>query len=243
MINEYSNRATKTASKSSTIYNQKFRIDSGNKNNIYTYFPSDRNGASEIDFKYIKYNKIIKRKNEEIEKLNITIDNLKNKLDNYIGKNKGLFSFLEESLNIFFKECKEMTKEKNINIDFENLKKFNFELLNNEEKYSILILLMKFLLPLVTFNYNTNNLRDNLFKTNINVNLINRNLSYNSAEKYTKDSYLKNAFTGKKIKSNLFIDTNSMINYGNGNIIPLLRKTDILNDSRMKDNKFKTLVK
>jgi len=243
LINEYSNRATKTASKSSTIYNQKFRIDSGNKNNIYTYFPSDRNGASEIDFKYIKYNKIIKRKNEEIEKLNITIDNLKNKLDNYIGKNKGLFSFLEESLNIFFKECKEMTKEKNINIDFENLKKFNFELLNNEEKYSILILLMKFLLPLVSFNYNTNNLRDNLFKTNINVNLINRNLSYNSAEKYTKDFYLKNAFIGKKIKSNLFIDTNSMNNYGNGNIIPLLRKTDFLNDSRMKDNKFKTLVK
>ena len=243
LINEYSNRATKTASKSSTIYNQKFRIDSGNKNNIYTYFPSDRNGASEIDFKYIKYNKKIKRKNEEIEKLNITIDNLKNKLDNYIGKNKGLFSFLEESLNIFFKECKEMTKEKNINIDFENLKKFNFELLNNEEKYSILILLMKFLLPLVSFNYNTNNLRDNLFKTNINVNLINRNLSYNSAEKYTKDFYLKNAFIGKKIKSNLFIDTNSMINYGNGNIIPLLRKTDFLNDSRMKDNKFKTLVK
>ena len=243
LINEYSNRATKTASKSSTIYNQKFRIDSGNKNNIYTYFPSERNGASEIDFKYIKYNKIIKRKNEEIEKLNITIDNLKNKLDNYIGKNKGLFSFLEESLNIFFKECKEMTKEKNINIDFENLKKFNFELLNNEEKYSILILLMKFLLPLVTFNYNTNNLRDNLFKTNINVNLINRNLSYNSAEKYTKDFYLKNAFIGKKNKSNLFIDTNSMNNYGNGNIIPLLRKTDFLNDSRMKDNKFKTLVK
>ena len=237
LVNENSNRDIKTITKSSTLYNKKFKIDSGN-NNIYTYFPSDRNRISKIDFKYIKYNKIIKKKNDEIERLNIALDHLKNKIDKYIGNNKSLFSFLEESINTFFKECKEMVKEKNIKIDYEKIIKFDFESLNNEEKYSILILLMKFLLPLITFNYNITNLRDNIFKTNLNVNIINRNLSYNSAEKYTKDSFFKNAFFGKKINNNLFNDINSIHNYGNGNLIPVLKKTDFINDSKMKGNKF-----
>ena len=242
LVNENSNRDIKTITKSSTLYNKKFKIDSGN-NNIYTYFPSDRNEISKIDFKYIKYNKIIKKKNDEIERLNIALDHLKNKIDKYIGNNKSLFSFLEESINTFFKECKEMVKEKNIKIDYEKIIKFDFESLNNEEKYSILILLMKFLLPLITFNYNITNLRDNIFKTNLNVNIINRNLSYNSAEKYTKDSFFKNAFFGKKINNNLFNDINSIHNYGNGNLIPVLKKTDFINDSKMKGNKFISLIK
>ena len=244
LMNENTNKGEKTISKSSTLYNQKFKIDSGN-NNIYTYFPSDRNRISKIDFKYIKYNKIIKKKNDEIERLNIALDHLKNKIDKYIGNNKSLFSFLEESINTFFKECKEMVKEKNIKIDYEKLIKFDFESLNNEEKYSILILLMKFLLPLVTFNYNINNVRENIFKTNLNINIINRNLSYSSAEKYTKDSFFKNAFFGKKINNNLFNDINSVHNYGKGNIIPGLKKTDFFNDSKMKvnNNKFKSIIK
>ena len=244
MINEYSSRGTKTVSKSSTSYNQKFRIDSGkNNNNINSYVPSERNGITDINFKYIKYNKIIKKKNDEIEKLKITVDNLKNKLDTYIGKNKGLYAFLEESLNNFFNECEQNLKTKNINIDVEKIKKFDFESLNNEEKYCILVLLMKYLLPLVVINSNSKNVKDNFFKTNINVNLINRQLPYNSAEKYLKEPSLKNAFTGKKIKSNLFFDSNSIQYYGNGNLIPVLRKSDSPNDSRIKDIRFKSIIK
>ena len=103
IINENSNKPNKTVSKSSTSYN-KFRIDSNKSNNIISNFTTDRNGISEINFKYIKYNKLIKSKNDEIEKLNIIIDNLKNKLNHYIGKNKNLYIFLEESLNIFFND-------------------------------------------------------------------------------------------------------------------------------------------
>jgi len=241
IINENSNKPNKTVSKSSTSYN-KFRIDSNKSNNIISNFTTDRNGISEINFKYIKYNKLIKSKNDEIEKLNIIIDNLKNKLNQYIGKNKNLYIFLEESLNIFFNECEETLKSKNINIDIENIKKFDFETLKKEEKYSILVLLMKYLLPLIFINYNYN-IKDNLFKTSINVNLIKRNIPHNnSPQKYLKDSYLKNAFAGKKIKANLFVENNSFQN-GNKNFIPLLRKNDTLNDSRIKDNKFKSLIK
>ena len=236
--NENINKNNKIVSKSSTSYNNKFRYDSNN--NIISNSQSERNG-SEINFKYIKYNNLIKNKNNEIERLNIINDNLKNKLEQYIGKNKKLFLFLQESLNIFFIECKETLKNKNIHVDIENIKNFNFESLKNEEKYGILILLMKYLLPLIFINYSSNNIEENLFKTNVNI--IKRYLPYNSAEKYLKDTHLKEAFVGKKIKTNLFTETNSFQNKGNKNVIPILRKTDSLNDSKMKNKKYKSLIK
>ena len=238
ILNNNENKNNKIVSKSSTSYNNRFRYDSNN--NIIYNSQSERNG-SEINFKYIKYNNLIKNKNNEIEKLNIINDNLKNKLEQYVGKNKKLFLFLQESLNIFFIECQEALKNKNIHVDIENIKNFNFESLKNEEKYGILVLLMKYLLPLVVINYNPNNIQENLFKTNVNI--IKRYLPYNSAEKYLKDTHLKEAFVGKKIKTNLFTETNSFQNKGNNNYIPILRKTDSLNDSKMKNKKYKSLIK
>ena len=238
ILNNNENKNNKIVSKSSTSYNNRFRYDSNN--NIIYNSQSERNG-SEINFKYIKYNNLIKNKNNEIERLNIINDNLKNKLEQYVGKNKKLFLFLQESLNIFFIECQEALKNKNIHVDIENIKNFNFESLKNEEKYGILVLLMKYLLPLVVINYNPNNIQENLFKTNVNI--IKRYLPYNSAEKYLKDTHLKEAFVGKKIKTNLFTETNSFQNKGNNNYIPILRKTDSLNDSKMKNKKYKSLIK
>jgi len=238
ILNNNENKNNKIVSKSSTSYNNRFRYDSNN--NIIYNSQSERNG-SEINFKYIKYNNLIKNKNNEIERLNIINDNLKNKLEQYVGKNKKLFLFLQESLNTFFIECQETLKNKNIHVDIENIKNFNFESLKNEEKYGILVLLMKYLLPLVVINYNPNNIQENLFKTNVNI--IKRYLPYNSAEKYLKDTHLKEAFVGKKIKTNLFTETNSFQNKGNNNYIPILRKTDSLNDSKMKNKKYKSLIK
>ena len=112
--------------------------------------------------------------------------------------------------------------------------------MDKEEKYSILVLLMKYLLPLILINYDSSNLRENIFKTNINMNLINRNIANNSAEKYLKDSNFKNAFLGKK-KVNNFITDNCQ-KFGNGNLIHVLRMTNSPNDSRIKDNKYKSLI-
>ena len=100
---------------------------------------------------------------------------------------------------------------------------------------------MKYLLPLVFFNNSSNNIEENLFKTNVNI--IKRYLPYNSPEKYLKDTHLKEAFVGKKIKTNLFTETNSFQNKRNRNVIPMLRKTDSLNDSKVKNKKYKSLIK
>lgn len=99
---------------------------------------------------------------------------------------------------------------------------------------------MNYLLPLISFNYNSNK-KESIFKTNLNINIINRASPFNNAEKYIKDSSLKNAFIGKKI-NHLFNDAPSIQKYGNGNIIRVLKKNDSPNDSRIKDNKYKSLI-
>ena len=78
---------------------------------------------------------------------------LKNRLNLYYSKFQGLFFFLEECLNNFFKD-EEIKKNKHFFVKIEDIKKMKFDDFNSEEKYSILVLLMKHLLPLVTINFN-----------------------------------------------------------------------------------------
>ena len=238
IIREYSNK-----NGHNTIYN----INSRNKDFPSSYLSYDKynnNNKPDINFKFVKYNKIIKRKNEEIEKLKIIIDNLKNKLESYAGTYKSLFLFLEECLNEFFDDCKENYLFKNINITIDNIKKFNFENLKKEEKYGILVLLMKYLFPFVIHNQEKINAKEKLFKTNININLVKKDLQYNSPEKYAKEMYSKKYITGKNIFSNLFIDTKISQNFANNNNIYKNKnnKKDNLEDSRIKNNKFKSLI-
>ena len=235
IIREYSNK-----NNYNTIYNPTSR------NNVFPFHLSsgrlNTNKMPEINFKYIKYNKIIKSKNEEIEKLNIIIDNLKSKFESFAGTNKSLFLFLEECLNNFFSECKENYLFKNINVNIDNIKKFHFENLKKEEQYGILVLLMKYLLPFIFINHEKINEKEKIFKTSINVNLIKKNLQYNSPDKYVKEVYLKKTFPGKKLISNLFIDNITIQNYDNRNIYKSNKKKDSPNDSRIKNNKFKSLI-
>ena len=237
IIREYSNK-----NGHNTIYN----INSRNKDFPSSYLSYDKynNNKPDINFKFVKYNKIIKRKNEEIEKLKIIIDNLKNKLESYAGTYKSLFLFLEECLNEFFDDCKENYLFKNINITIDNIKKFNFENLKKEEKYGILVLLMKYLFPFVMHNQEKINAKEKLFKTNININLVKKDLQYNSPEKYAKEMYSKKYIAGKNIFSNLFIDTKISQNFANNNNIYKNKnnKKDNLEDSRIKNNKFKSLI-
>ena len=234
IIREYSNK-----NGHNTIYN----INSRNKDYL-SYDKYNNNNKPDINFKFVKYNKIIKRKNEEIEKLKIIIDNLKNKLESYAGTYKSLFLFLEECLNEFFDDCKENYLFKNINITIDNIKKFNFENLKKEEKYGILVLLMKYLFPFVIHNQEKINAKEKLFKTNININLVKKDLQYNSPEKYAKEMYSKKYIAGKNIFSNLFIDTKISQNFANNNNIYKNKnnKKDNLEDSRIKNNKFKSLI-
>ena len=194
-------------------------------------------GGSGREINYSKYRKILKEKNIEIENLKLKIEKLKDKSNIYFIKYKGLFTFLEECLNEFFND-EEILNIKNMNINYDDIKKFDFGSFTKEEKYGVLILLMNHLMPILTLNFKSNcNLGNTLFTTNLN--LIDKN--FNSTQKFLNDANLKKAFVGKnkKVLNEFRVDKrNNKISFS----IPILRKYNSPDDFRLLDNRFKTLI-
>ena len=104
----------------------------------------------------------------------------------------------------------------------------------------MIILLMKYLAPYVIANYEKINIKEKFFKTNININLVKKDLMYNSPEKYVKEIFLKKSYGGKNVLTNLFMDTK---NYKSNNIHMNKNRKESPNDSRIKNNKYKSLIK
>ena len=185
-----------------------------------------------------KYELMLNFKNAEIEKLKNTIENLKNQLSQYFDKYKGLFNFLEECLNDFF-DNNEIINSKCCDINIENIRKFNFSDFTKQEKYSLLVLLMKNLLPLITLNFNSNcNLGNNIFTTNLNL----IDLKFNPTDHYLNDKLLRRAFLGKnnRIRPEFFVYRKYKNNFCNS--IPVLRKNMSPIDYKIFENKYKALV-
>jgi hypothetical protein len=183
-----------------------------------------------------KYKEIVEKKNFEIENLKSKLDSLKNRIAFFINKYKKLYEFLEECLNTFFWEIKE---ENNYNIDFDRLSEFNFSNLNKKEKYGVLVLLMNHLLPIITFNFNSNcNLGNNVFKTNINI----FDKTFNKTYKHLNEKILYNSFLGKnkKIQKDLYMKNDILFNGS----IPVLRKSvdKVINNYKLKDDKYKLIL-
>ena len=88
----------------------------------------------------------LKDKNEYIERV----------LQNYENKYSGLFNYLEECLNKFFND-EELKNNKEIYVNIDSIQKGDFSKLNKEEKYSTLIILMKYLMPLMSSRNCNNN--------------------------------------------------------------------------------------
>ena len=119
---------------------------------------------------------------------------LKNKLNLYQQKFNGLFNFLEESLNNVCRD-EEIIKNTHFYLNFDKIKNCDFNNFNSQEKYALLVLLMKYLTPLVTINFNsTSNIERDLLK--ININIVNRKFNMT----FLRDETLKNVFLDKKIK-------------------------------------------
>lgn len=166
-----------------------------------------------------------------IGKLEIKFEQLKYKFEKY----KKIYDFLEESLKSFFNE-KEF-KNKSININIENLKKFEFNLLNEKEKYGVLVLLMRHLLPLLTLNFNSNcNIGKEVFTTNLNI----LDNDFNKTNTYFKDKTLQKVFIGKnnKLIKELHLPNNNKIFEGS---IPVMRKYTLSNDIKIKNEKYKSI--
>ena len=192
--------------------------------------------SSEDQFKhYISY---MKDKKKENIKLNLNNEILKLKIAQYEQKYKGLFNFLEESIDNFYRDIKNnIMKINTIKIDVDNLKNFNFSDFSKEEQYSLLVLLMNYLLPLIYSNFNSNyNIgKNNIFTTNLNI--IDR--TFNKTYKYLNDKILRKAFVGKdnKLCVELYMDKILKNNFCNS--IPVLRRN---NSSKMILNKKSKLL-
>ena len=106
----------------------------------------------------------LKNKNEYIENI----------LKNQTKKYSNLYNFLEQSLNDFLQD-EEINNIKNINISEESLKNLQFNDLTKNQKISILMILMKYLMPIIYIekNYqkpeNTNILKKYNLKYNFNI--------------------------------------------------------------------------
>ena len=197
---------------------------------------NDTNTLGTSAYIYKKYIKMINKKNYEIENLKIKIDHLKNRLSYFVEKYKGVFNFLEDAIHNFYND-KELNS-KSFNINIEKIKKNDFESFTKEEKYHILVLLMKYLLPFVTYNFNKNyDFGNNIFNTNLNL----TNYSFNKTRTYLNDKSLKKAFLAKdnKLQKDLHMVSD---NYIFSNSIPMLRKFCFSNEPKLKNKKYRILV-
>ena len=144
-----------------------------------------------------EYN-IIKDKNEYIEKI----------LRNYEKKYSGLFKFFEDCLDEFFND-EELTNNQEIFVNIDSIRKCDFSNLNKEEKYTTLIILMKYLMPLMDSS--------NVLKQSQGNNINNVNLKFYMANKnnFADDPDLKKLNLQKKNKFGKNMPINTMENIGN----------------------------
>jgi len=234
---------------SKSIQNLKTRIINKNKvNNLKLLISHSLNSSdnetenyflkNNKDFNYKKYKNKLKEKDEKIELLELQVDKLNNKLDNYFTKYKGLFNFLEYCLNEFYNDEKLMNINSSIKI--ENIKKFEFSAFNKQEQYSILIILMNYLMNIFAFNYKEKNTESDppFFATNLKY--LNNNF------KITKNSFnhlfINNPFSfrnNKILKTfNSYRMNNNKMNFS----ISALNDNSATNDFRISDDKYKILI-
>ena len=140
------------------------------------------------------YLKEIQEKNIEVEKEKLINIQLRNKLNIYKSKFKGLVDFLEENLQSFSKDEKLMAKT-NFNEKSEKLKRCEFDEFNIEEKKELLSTLIKYLMPLVNPDMDLSGYNES--KTYFNTNLSITRLKKVNHKHYLQDDLLKKAFVNK----------------------------------------------
>jgi hypothetical protein len=119
-----------------------------NNSNINKMSNNDYTRIINLEKKVISLEKKLELKKKEYNDLKEKNEHIENMIKNKEKKYSGLYNFLEESLNNFFVDEK-IINSKELYINNESLKKFDFNNLTKPEKYSTLIILMKYLMPLI----------------------------------------------------------------------------------------------
>ena len=204
--NSFNNIST-TVENNSNIANNNF--NNMLNNNAYSRMLSLERKVLNLEKKLMNSKKeynLMKDKYEYIEKI----------LRNYEKKYSGLFNFFEDCLDQFFND-EELTNNQEIFVNIDSIKKCDFSNLNKEEKYSTLIILMKYLMPLMDSS--------NVLKQNQNNNSANNvNLKFYLANKnnFQEDNDVRRFNFNKKNKYGKMISLNNIDNVINKNNIDAL---------------------
>ena len=183
--------------------------------------------------KVIVLQKELTQKQREIESLKANYDTAKSKL-NYIEKKySNIFSLFETVLEQSYQDPK-FQKNKEIFINLDDYKKCNFEELKSEEKYSLALMLMKYIVPLVnsemshseSYNNSVNNVRTKYFFNKEDSTLTFSSINDTSSFRSTKGHLRKISDLRKKAKDlsrNFQSSSNSLGGYSNHHGLPSLR--------------------
>ena len=198
---------------SNSVFNS--NIFNSNNNGSYNInnLNSDQSRIINLEKKVINLGKKLASSKKECNDLKDKNEFIERVLQNYENKYTGLFNYLEECLNNFYND-EELKNNKEIYVNIDSIQKGDFSKLNKEEKYSTLIILMKYLTPLMN-SKNFNN-RSNSID---NINLKFREL--NNSKKILSNSNRKI----KKIKKYIMNTSNNFYS-NNKKIAKMLNKNE-----------------
>ena len=126
---------------------------------------NSNNNNNRLEQKVLKLEKQLQINLKEYNELKDKYDSIEKILKNYEQKYSGLYHYFEECLQMFLNDD-ELKNNKDIFINLESMKRGDFNNLSNEEKYSTLVILMKYLMPLI---HNTDALNNINSLSNINL--------------------------------------------------------------------------
>ena len=183
-----------------------------NNSNINKINNNDYTRIINLEKKVINLEKKLEHKKKEYNDLKEKNEHIEGMLKNKDKKYSFLYNFLEESLNNFFVD-ENILKNKEIYINNESLRKFDFSNLTKQEKYSTLIILMKYLMPLIYDEQevlNTNNSFTDKCKIKYHYPKENRLIINDRFKKIIqKKQILRNTSSDNIHKTNLFKGRNS----------------------------------
>ena len=188
--NSYNNISTVENNSTSLMNSNNINTNMSNhlnvlNNNTYTRMMNLERKVLNLEKKLMaskkEYNSI-KDRNEYVEKI----------LKNYEKKYSGLFNFFEDCLDQFFND-EELINNQEIFVNIDSIKKCDFSNLNKEEKYTALIIIMKYLMPLMD---SSNVLKQSQSGSN-NINNVNLKFYLGNKNNYLNDEE-GGTFSGRK---------------------------------------------
>ena len=177
------------------------------------------NRTIQLENKVLNLEKKLQIKQKEYKEIKDKSDSFEKILKNYEKKYTGLFKYFEDCLSKFYGD-EELKNNKDIYINIELMKKGDFTYLNDKEKYSTLIILMKYLMPLIYSTESFNNF-NNL--NNINVKFYSKKKKIRISKENINNNINQNIFKkmlNKKLNLNPDLILSSNIKYNSFDDLP-----------------------